>query len=480
VKPTGPSLLRRESSRAIKLPSRLEDDDPQLMTAKMLDKCNAILKQIKEKDLLGGSFFAEPVDPVAHGIPTYHQIITNPMDLGTVQAKMDANEVQSPEEFARLMRLIFENAIKFNVDPGHVVHQSALNLLTLFNNKFRDIDRVLDKKKPTKKELKEQKKKQQEELKRIENERKRKREEDEDPTLRMIRVMHSSCAEVEKNLAALHSLSASNFRANVTRDEFNLQSNFLQHLSTQVVQIQGLITSLIPGAGKDNVSVKQDAVPVSNDSSTQKKSSKKKKPKTEKTKPAVVEPSVSAAVSAPAPAPRKSVSEVPLTLEEQQELTDFINTIAMAEDERLEEVIDIIRESAAVKGDEEEIDLEIDLLPTSTQRKLLNFVNKVSTFLEQYVHTKDTTSFAVERSQCFYYHRINRRLRKGRSRQRKKLRHLHPLQHRDLLLNLNKTTRVMNHSSHSEQTKMILTVMMNKLLCNGTGRVKVFKSTRTL
>lgn len=372
VKPDGPSLIRRESSRAIKLPSRLEDGEPQAALSKIMEKCNTILKQIREKDLLGGSFFAEPVDPVAHGIPTYHQIITNPMDLGTVQAKMDANEIDSPEEFARLMRLIFDNAIKFNVDPGHIVHQAARNLLSLFNTKFRDIDRSLEKKKPTKKELKEQKKKQQEEQKRLENERKRKKEEDEDPTLRMIRVMHSSCAEVEKNLSALHSLSATNFQTNVTRDEFNLQSNVLQHLSTQVAQIQGLIVTLIPAAGKRDTSLLQDATSVSKESSSQKKTSKKKKPKVEKTKAAVVE----SAVSAPAPAPRKSISEVPLTLEEQQELTDFINTIAMAEDERLEEVIEIIRESAAVNGDEEEIDLEIDLLPTSTQRKLLNFVNK--------------------------------------------------------------------------------------------------------
>jgi hypothetical protein len=382
VKPEGQSLIRRESSRAIKLPSRLEDGEPQAAVSKIMEKCNAILKQIRERDLLGGSFFAEPVDPVAHGIPTYHQIITNPMDLGTVQAKMDADEIESPEEFARLMRLIFDNAIKFNVDPGHIVHQAARNLLTLFNTKFRDIDRSLEKKKPTKKELKEQKRKQQEELKRLEIERKRKREEEEDPTLRMIRVMHSSCAEVEKNLSALHSLSANNFRANVTREEFNLQSNVLQHLSTQVAQLQGLIVTLIPAAGKRDVSVTQDVTPISKDSSSQKKTSKKKKPKMEKTKSAVVE----STVSAPAPAPRKSISEVPLTLEEQQELTDFINTIAMAEDERLEEVIEIIRESAAVNGDEEEIDLEIDLLPTSTQRKLLNFVNKVSNYVYVYVY----------------------------------------------------------------------------------------------
>ena len=50
----------------------------------------------------------------------------------------------------------------------------------------------------------------------------------------------------------------------------------------------------------------------------------------------------------------------------------------MTEDDRLEKIIDFLREFGASTGDEEKIDLEIDLLPIATQRKLLNFVNKVS------------------------------------------------------------------------------------------------------
>ena len=373
--PPGPGLLRRESSRATKLPSRLEEGDPLAQKARMMERCSAVLKLIREKDLLGGSFFAEPVDPVAHGIPTYHQIITNPMDLGTVQAKMDANEVDSPEEFARLVKLIFENAIKFNIDPGHIVHQSAKNLMILFNTKFNDVERLMDKKKPTKKELKELKKKQQEEQKRLDSEKKRKREEDEDPVLRMVRLMHSSSAEVSMNLGALKAASSSAAEASVTRDEFKLQSSILEGLSTQVLQLQGLIGTLIPAVAKNGTVIAQDAAPSELVvGSSAKKPAKKRKPtKTEK-----VAPVPAAAVAVSAPAARKPVQEKKLSFEEQQELTDSINNIAMTEDDRLEQVIEIIRESAALTGDEEEIDLEIDLLPIATQRKLLNFVNKVS------------------------------------------------------------------------------------------------------
>ena len=69
-----PSLIRRESSRQVKLPSHLVDDDPAANKARMMNKCSDILALIREKDATGGSYFLEPVDPVAHGIPTYHQI----------------------------------------------------------------------------------------------------------------------------------------------------------------------------------------------------------------------------------------------------------------------------------------------------------------------------------------------------------------------------------------------------------------------
>ncbi|OEU07291.1 hypothetical protein FRACYDRAFT_197711, partial [Fragilariopsis cylindrus CCMP1102] len=61
-----------------------------------------------------GAFFSEPVDPIALGIPTYPQVIKEPMDLRTLHRKMEATEVRSPEEFARLNRLVFENAVMFN------------------------------------------------------------------------------------------------------------------------------------------------------------------------------------------------------------------------------------------------------------------------------------------------------------------------------------------------------------------------------
>ena len=106
--PSTSGLLRRESARMSRLPSRLEKDDPQAQMDRCMEKCRQILKEIQEIDTQ--KIFAAPVDPISLGIPTYFDIIKDPMDLGTIQKKMDNEEIDSPEEFARLVRLTFENA----------------------------------------------------------------------------------------------------------------------------------------------------------------------------------------------------------------------------------------------------------------------------------------------------------------------------------------------------------------------------------
>merc|ERR1712127_486002 len=90
---------------------------------------------------MGFAFFAQPVDPLALGIPTYHQVITNPMDLGTISKKLQANAIESHTEFAKLVRLVFNNAMTFNVDVTHRVHQNAKDMLALFNQKFREVEK---------------------------------------------------------------------------------------------------------------------------------------------------------------------------------------------------------------------------------------------------------------------------------------------------------------------------------------------------
>ena len=68
-----------------------------------------------------GKFFLSPVDPVALGIPTYFDIIKDPMDLGTINSKLERGRYASPEEFEADVRLVLHNCFLFN-HPGKVFY----------------------------------------------------------------------------------------------------------------------------------------------------------------------------------------------------------------------------------------------------------------------------------------------------------------------------------------------------------------------
>lgn len=359
-----PVLARRGSARPTKLPSRLEDDDPNAQISRLLDKCGQVLKIIREKDVASGAFFGQPVDPVAHGIPTYHQIIKEPMDLGTIQSKIEANEIDSPEEFGRLVRLVFDNAMTFNVDATHVVHQSARQLLILFNQKFRDIERMCE-------NIRRQHK-----IpvpsdgvkggKSFGKGKKRKGALDENKSPKRMRLEEAQAmAATNTNAVAALVAAAPSTSDGVTRTEFNMMLQLIQQLQGQVVQTYTLLANMssdsVDQEGSATDATVTSSIPIPPitplpEPSLPSLQEKRKAPKREE-KPAPV-----------------INEDKPLTFEEQQQLTDTINNLPA---EKLPGVINIIRESGSFGDDEEEIDLEIDALDTVTQRKLQRYVAKV-------------------------------------------------------------------------------------------------------
>ena len=163
--------------------------------------------------------------------------------------------------------------------------------------------------------------------------------------------------------------------AGVTRKEFNIMLGMIQKLQHQVVQTYTALAELSsddPGSGGRNSSrtglggYDNLAYAGSGNSKGASGSKKKAKKKTE------------------APKPKKQPQQqqpviveddsTPLTLQEQEFLTE---TIPELPPDNLHGVIQIIREAAKLTGEEDEIDLEIDQLDTSTQRKLLRYVTKV-------------------------------------------------------------------------------------------------------
>ncbi|KAK7238584.1 hypothetical protein SO694_00020115 [Aureococcus anophagefferens] len=87
-------------------------------------------------DAVAEAFFAAPVDPVQLQIPDYFDVVKNPMDLGTVAARLkDGVYDEAGEVFAADVRLTFDNAMLYN-NPSHIVHVSALRYKKLFDELY--------------------------------------------------------------------------------------------------------------------------------------------------------------------------------------------------------------------------------------------------------------------------------------------------------------------------------------------------------
>eukprot|EP00584_Thalassiosira_punctigera_P010790 CAMPEP_0172546888 /NCGR_PEP_ID=MMETSP1067-20121228/16548_1 /TAXON_ID=265564 ORGANISM="Thalassiosira punctigera, Strain Tpunct2005C2" /NCGR_SAMPLE_ID=MMETSP1067 /ASSEMBLY_ACC=CAM_ASM_000444 /LENGTH=1456 /DNA_ID=CAMNT_0013333883 /DNA_START=150 /DNA_END=4520 /DNA_ORIENTATION=- len=375
-------LQRRESARMSRLPSRLEEDDPQAQMDRFMEKCRQILKELQENDVQ--KIFAQPVDPISLGIPTYFDVIKNPMDLGTIQTKMDHNEIDSPEEFARLVRLTFENAIKFNTMPDNIVHVSARSLLVMFTKKFGTIDKAFNaakkNKKLTKVERQELKRKEKEAAKEVrrktKEEEKRKRKAEQEANNESKRMKLENVVAANKSaMAAITQAAPKDADANMTRAEFNLLVQAIKQMQDQIVGLHKLIKmstmTNTTQSSSNNVDVKvnpDETYAPSSTASESKPPSQPPKKKSKKQKPKEPEPT-------PPPSPKVEPVQPPvveeLSYEEKEALSESINLLP---ERLLPAAMQIIREADLIDDDDEEIDLDIDQLDTKTQRKLQSFV----------------------------------------------------------------------------------------------------------
>lgn len=80
-------------------------------------------------------FYREPVDPIKLNIPQYHQVITQPMDLGTIEKKLKNNEYPTPQGYIDDFNLMVQNSVTFN-GPDHIVAQEALSLKSTFDKQM--------------------------------------------------------------------------------------------------------------------------------------------------------------------------------------------------------------------------------------------------------------------------------------------------------------------------------------------------------
>ncbi|KAI0692979.1 hypothetical protein BC835DRAFT_1276761 [Cytidiella melzeri] len=78
-------------------------------------KCREILKVLTKP--VEAAIFLRPVDTQLDGCPTYYDEIKNPMDFGTMSAKLSAGDYKTMEEFGVDVDLVIANCRQFN-PPG--------------------------------------------------------------------------------------------------------------------------------------------------------------------------------------------------------------------------------------------------------------------------------------------------------------------------------------------------------------------------
>lgn len=80
--------------------------------------------------------FQRPVDPMIY--PSYTKSIQNPMDLDTVDRKLQNGEYKNAEAFRRDVSLIWSNARAFNPEPSSLVHEWALIMEKTFKRVYNE------------------------------------------------------------------------------------------------------------------------------------------------------------------------------------------------------------------------------------------------------------------------------------------------------------------------------------------------------
>lgn len=95
--------------------------------------CMDVLLHLKA--LPQAHWFIEPVNPITY--PEYFTIISEPMDFGTILNNLRVQGYTTNEAFESHVKLVFKNAITFNVMRDNPVHIAAKELSKLFDDLMR-------------------------------------------------------------------------------------------------------------------------------------------------------------------------------------------------------------------------------------------------------------------------------------------------------------------------------------------------------
>ncbi|KAI9271578.1 Bromodomain-containing protein [Phascolomyces articulosus] len=99
--------------------------------------CTQVLRELRKSKYRNINFpFLHPVDIVALNIPDYPSIVKHPMDLSTIERKLQEGDYDNADEFADDIRLMFNNCYLYN-PPVTPVNKMGHDLEKVFEEKWK-------------------------------------------------------------------------------------------------------------------------------------------------------------------------------------------------------------------------------------------------------------------------------------------------------------------------------------------------------
>jgi bromodomain-containing factor 1 len=138
------TLDESRPKRIIKAPAKDLPEAPQPGRRKKTKKnielnfCRSVLRELKKKTHWPYAYpFYEPVDDEKLGVPDYYKVIKRPMDLATINSKLENDQYANAEEFEEDIRLMFRNCYTYN-GVGSEVYNMGKTLESVFNKKWAE------------------------------------------------------------------------------------------------------------------------------------------------------------------------------------------------------------------------------------------------------------------------------------------------------------------------------------------------------
>lgn len=131
--PTFAADTAAQAAPAAPAPPTDADDE---VTPARLSHMKKVVSNLKKSN--ASAAFRLPVDYVALNIPNYPQVITKPMDLGTIDTRLKNNQYTSVQAFKDDFYQIIINCETFN-GPEHAVTQAGKKMESSFNNQMANL-----------------------------------------------------------------------------------------------------------------------------------------------------------------------------------------------------------------------------------------------------------------------------------------------------------------------------------------------------